>query len=411
MPTVAKQLGCLACVVLLAAGPSNAGYESARERGAKAGFKDGSSAGGAEGYREGYVAGFDEAYASTANELLAAGDYWRNPLFTLLVIPAALLAGFAIQFIIFYLIRLTGLFQDIDRILLGREATELNLRTFRRDMEGEIPGENRAAEAVRKAAGQVALILCGLSLFAFAGCRNADERIWKQAYDSQYESAFLSSRHAAKKRGRAEGEKDGVAAAQRDMQNGHGWPMYATLANWTAFFGFLGGAGGQYLVLLICRRRRRISQFLAVAFVPGMKRSFTYSVFQRRRTYLTEIRIELKELQARQKIEAQKLEQVKAGLAQRLDTISSIEELKQARLLELAEEEIAGILVASTKTAREIREADDDAALDFLNTCYCPYCNRPVSYDAHAAHEAVECPHEDCGEHFRLPLALLNNEV
>lgn len=413
MSLTARKLACLIGAMVLAAfwtPPAEAKLESPRTRGAKAGREDGKSAGEAAGYRAAYEAAHRESYDATAKRLIEEGTYRRNPLFTLAVFPLGFLGGFALQFALFYVLRWTGLFHDIDRILLGKEATELNLKTFRREMSEAAPGEASPAAFARSEASRVALSLLFAGVVAFAGCQSAEDKTWQKAYDAQYEKSFQYGQREGEVRGRDDGLKAGVIAAEADMKSGRAWALYSSYAGWSAFFGFLTGVTAQYLVLLISRRKRRIPQFLTVAFVPAMKRSFTYTVFERRRTFLTDIRVELKTLQARQQIEAKKLEEVKAGLQRKLDAIASIEELKQARLLTLAEEEIANLLVASEASAREYRDADDEEAIQFLNTCYCPYCNHPVVYNGNSAGDALECPHEDCGEFFRLPLALRGGE-
>jgi hypothetical protein len=100
---------------------------TARREGAKAGFEAGVSAGDAAGYEVGFKDGENAAYKETLNQLYATADYRRVRSYSLIVLSTAFLLGFCLQYVSLYLLRRNGFLYDIDRIILGRRATQVDL--------------------------------------------------------------------------------------------------------------------------------------------------------------------------------------------------------------------------------------------------------------------------------------------
>jgi hypothetical protein len=112
--------------------------ESARSRGADAGYKDGLLAGDTEGFQAGLRAAEESSYSQTLSELYSSDNYHRVPIYSLAVLLAAFLAGFALQYVILYLLRVTGFLSDIDGIILPHQATAVNLKDLA-GREGRTP--------------------------------------------------------------------------------------------------------------------------------------------------------------------------------------------------------------------------------------------------------------------------------
>jgi hypothetical protein len=103
---------------------SRENIESARSRGVEAGKKDGQCAGEAEGFRNGFKEAEARSYKKTLSELYSSGDYYRPPFYEIAAFVAFFVLGFALQYAVFFLLRVFGFLPDIDWIVLSPEAIE-----------------------------------------------------------------------------------------------------------------------------------------------------------------------------------------------------------------------------------------------------------------------------------------------
>jgi hypothetical protein len=101
--------------------------EKARRDGAAAGKRDGAGAGDADGYNSAYEPAKDDAYDAKIKELYASDNFNRKRSYTLLVLGFAFLSGFGFQYGILYLLRKREYLLDIDRIVLPRHETRVNM--------------------------------------------------------------------------------------------------------------------------------------------------------------------------------------------------------------------------------------------------------------------------------------------
>ena len=102
--------------------------ERARLRGANAGRIDGQAAGKTDGYNATYGPTRDDTYKKMVGELYDANTFGRKRSYTLTVIAVAFLTGFGLQYFIYLLLRKKELLFDIDRIVLPKSKTRINLR-------------------------------------------------------------------------------------------------------------------------------------------------------------------------------------------------------------------------------------------------------------------------------------------
>lgn len=119
-------VGLLLLCALSACTPRNA-VQEARDRGARDGYRDGHSDGDAEGYQATFEDAEDAAYAETLHGLYASDSYRRVWGYTAGVLGVSFLLGFGLQYVALYLLRRNELLFDIDRIVLRREATVVDL--------------------------------------------------------------------------------------------------------------------------------------------------------------------------------------------------------------------------------------------------------------------------------------------
>lgn len=123
---LALLLGLLLLCAMSACTPRNA-VQEARDRGASDGRRDGHSDGEAEGHAATFEDAEDAAYAETLNGLYASDNYRRVRGYTAGVLGVSFLLGFGLQYVALYLLRRNELLFDIDRIILRREATAVDL--------------------------------------------------------------------------------------------------------------------------------------------------------------------------------------------------------------------------------------------------------------------------------------------
>lgn len=248
------------------------------------------------------------------------------------------------------------------------------------------------------------LLLVALLLLPSAGCRTQKEQ---EAYDNAYKAAYKAGheegRREGERRGNEEGRERGGRAAREAAEKGVAWQLYASLALGALASGLLVGLCAQYGLLAACRRTERLPQFSTVAFVPAMKDSLAYSIFEKRRRLMVEIEEELREMCARRNLQAAQLQEVHDAVARRLQAISSIEELSRSRILELAAAEFDRIITNSARRSGRVSD-DPPAAGPGQQIAYaCPHCRQIVRYTEKLAGRAVNCPNPECGRRIELP--------
>jgi len=109
--------------------------EKARRDGAEAGKRDGRGAGDADGYNSAYEPAKDDAYGAKIEELYASNNFTRKRSYTLIVLGIAFLSGFGFQYGVLYLLRSKEFLLDIDRIILPKHKSRVEL-TRLLDAEG-----------------------------------------------------------------------------------------------------------------------------------------------------------------------------------------------------------------------------------------------------------------------------------
>lgn len=107
--------------------PPNGLVEESRIRGAEAGKEDGLKAGEADAVRSRRQTAYDESYSKTIDEAKTSGDYVLVPMYCFVIALACASVGYAIQFSAFYVLRRTGVLQDVDKILLPPGSTVADL--------------------------------------------------------------------------------------------------------------------------------------------------------------------------------------------------------------------------------------------------------------------------------------------
>lgn len=262
-------------------------------------------------------------------------------------------------------------------------------------------------------------------LLVFAGCNDEKKDAYDKAYKANYDRAYQEGLLVGEERGKKEGEERGTAAAYKAAETGLEWRLYLRLALSSLAGGFVVGLFIQYGVLLICRRSERLPQLWTVAFVPAMKQSFSYSIFERRRRSMVEIDEELREIGARKRLQVTQIQAARDAVAQKIKALSSIEELSRARLIELANEELSKIVLASTEKANQIKDGQSLVSTEQVNqikssqsfgetrlliTYTCPICQKLVRYKEQIANKTVKCPNKECGQPITLPPMLLDGD-
>jgi len=101
--------------------------ESAAMRGAAEGRKAGKAAGIADGYKETYTDAKAAAFNATVKELYQRGEFKRQRTYFIIAMVSAFILGFGLQYGLLYLLRKKEVFFDIDRIVLSKHSTTVDL--------------------------------------------------------------------------------------------------------------------------------------------------------------------------------------------------------------------------------------------------------------------------------------------
>src|SRR5919206_4964814 len=105
-------------------------FEMKRQRAAAAGERDGRAAGASDGFNSAYEPAKDDAYDAKVEELYASGNFTRPRSYTSVVLGVAFFVGFGLQYALLYLLRRKELLFDIDRIVLPKHETQVNLTSL-----------------------------------------------------------------------------------------------------------------------------------------------------------------------------------------------------------------------------------------------------------------------------------------
>ena len=95
----------------------------AGRRGAAAGLAEGKSKGAADGWNSGYEAAMTNSYEAKMSYLYATGSFTRKPAYIAIVVGIGFILGFALQYLVFSILRRTEKLQDIDRIIYPQYNT------------------------------------------------------------------------------------------------------------------------------------------------------------------------------------------------------------------------------------------------------------------------------------------------
>ena len=257
---------------------------------------------------------------------------------------------------------------DIDRIVLHRCATEVDLNE-----PSPVPVHDQRTRLASDR--KVPLFLA--FLLSLPGCQNPEQEAWQKAYEASYNSAYQAGRQAGYARGKQVGDEKGAAAAKVAARTGGAWQLYTNLALGALVLGTGCGLFAQYVILLACRLSERLPQFSTVAFVPAMKSSLAYSVFEQRRRVMVEVTEELTKLRVTHNLQLVQIETTRDYVARKVMAASSIDELSQARFIDLAKMEFSRIVSASNERAsRSIlpsaeRHIWDSSERSFASGCPC----------------------------------------
>ena len=168
-------------------------------------------------------------------------------------------------------------------------------------------------------------------LLSFTGCKDETEEAWKVAYRANYERAYQGASETGKARGKAEGEKQGAEAARAAAKTGRAWQLYTPLVCWAVVPGVLVGIFVQYAILFTCQVNGRLPRPATFAFVPALKRSLCYSIFERRFRLMVEFDEQLEKVLAARNLKIAQVQAVHDAVKRRVMAASSIEELTEAR--------------------------------------------------------------------------------
>lgn len=239
-------------------------------------------------------------------------------------------------------------------------------------------------------------------LLLFTGCKDETQEAWEVAYRAQYNDSYQAALEIGKARGGLEGKEQGVAAAREAAKDGRAWQLYSTMACWALVPGILAGIVVQYAILFTCQTNGRLPGPATWAFVPGMKKSFCYLIFERRLRLMVELDEQLQKTDAAKNLKLAQVQAVHDAVKRQVMAASSLEELTQARLVELANIEFATI-VAEAERINQVQISQRSETKHRRNACACPHCGRRLQFPRKAASTTINCPHSNCGRPIRLP--------
>jgi hypothetical protein len=249
----------------------------------------------------------------------------------------------------------------------------------------------------RSSFGVLAGILALLAMLPGCGSSTA----WKKGYEASYEASYSEAFKATHATGELAGASKGKAAAERARVTGRAYRPYSPFFVWSLLLGAGVGILLQYLVLLAGNIQGRASVFWLLALVPGSRSSLAYRHFDRLR------KLELSHAQVIATIQTTKdqqlasLEAAKFAALQKIEAATTIEELSQIRLLDLARLEMSQVVNRAENRARDLVSTERRTA----GVIACPHCGKRFGYKSRAASKTVSCPHRTCRQPVTLPPA------
>jgi predicted RNA-binding Zn-ribbon protein involved in translation (DUF1610 family) len=353
--------------------------------GAKVGREEGERAGEAEGFAASFDNAEKETYRETIDELYESRQFQRIPLYTVGIVMGFFILGYALQWIALYVPRRAGYLRDIDWIILPKDMTQVDLN----DLSVPLPtGSNRFKPP---SGGMMLLFL--LTLLPMIGCKSRNEEAWQQGYDANRSAAYQEGWRKGSPRGEKEGQERGKAEAEHAAQTGRAWRLYKTPAFLALMFGIIVGLAVQYTVLACCNDAGRVPEMVTVASVPAMKHSLAYSILEGRRKLLIWWEQEIRRQTAAKDAQVAHIQAVHDVVVRKLKAMTSLEELTQERLLDLARQEMSKV----------VSDAEQKAPTSEKFTVACPHCGKAVGYLREKAGKTLKCPYAKCGRPIHLP--------
>jgi hypothetical protein len=359
--------------------------EKSYQRGAEVGREEGKRAGEAEGYASSLNNAEKETYRETIDELYQSHQFQRTTLYTFVVVSGFFILGFLLQWIAFYVPRRIGYLRDIDWIVLPKEMTQVDLY----ELDGPIPKEQKRPKL--PSSGSTLLLL--LTLLSLIGCKSREEESWQMGHDANRKIAYEEAWREAAPRGEKEGHERGKAEADQAAKTGRAWQLYTTPAILALLFGIIVGVAVQYTVLACCNDAGRVPELVTVAFVPAMKHSLAYSILENKRKLLIWWEEERRRLTAANELKAAHIQAIHDAIVRKLIVMTTLEELTQARLLDLAQHELSKIML----------DAEQKAVAPVKQSVACPHCGKTIGYSREKAGKTVKCPYASCGRPINLP--------
>lgn len=359
--------------------------EKAHLRGEEVGREEGWRAGEAEGFAASFNSAEKETYKETIDDLYQSRQFQRIPLYTTGVMIAFFILGFLIQWIVLYVPRRVGYLRDIDWIVLPKEMTQVDLY----DLSAPLPTQSKRLKP--PSAGTTLTLL--LALLPLIGCKSREEDAWQQGYDANRSAAYQDGWREAAPRGEKEGKERGKAEANHAARTGRAWHLYKIPAFLALMFGIIVGLAAQYTVLACCRDAGRVPEMVTLALVPAMKHSVAYAILEGRRKLLIWWEQEKSRLTAANQLKAAQVQAVHDVVVRKLKVMTALEELTQARLLDLARAELAKV----------VSDAEMKAQMPMKRTVACPHCGKTIAYPRKKAGKTVTCPYANCSRPIHLP--------
>lgn len=354
------------------------------QRAAEVGREEGRRAGETEGFAASFNNAEKEAYRQTIDELYQSHQFQRISHYTVGVAIGFFIFGFILQWIVLYVPRKAGYLRDIDWIILPKEMTQVDLY----DLSVPLPTESKRLKP--PSAGTTLILL--LTLLPMIGCKNREQEAWQQGYDANRSAAYQEGWREGAPRGEKEGMERGKEKAEHAAQTGRAWQLYKTPAFLALMFGIIVGIAVQYTVLACCNDAGSVPEMVTVALVPAMKHSLAYSILENRRKLLIWWEQEKSRLAAANQLKAAQIQAVHDVVVRKLKVMTALEELTQARLLDLAREELANV----------VSEAEQKARTTTKRSMACPHCGRNIAYPRKKAGKTVNCPYVSCGRSIHL---------
>ena len=239
------------------------------------------------------------------------------------------------------------------------------------------------------------LALAASLLATFAGCTSPADKVWYDAYRSQYDYHFMKGAERASNSDVSASAKAGEQESREDVNGGTAWVLYRPLAIWSLVAGVVGGIVAQYAVLLGCRMQQRLPLLLTAATVPGIRLSKAFGILELRTA--AESGKEATSIELQQHIF--RIRAIHQVVTKKLLATDNLDQLTQSRLLELANLELEKIV---SDAERKYGVMASRYRKDLLSI-NCPNCDKLVRYSKHFAGQSRQCPNTDCNQTIDFP--------